>query len=133
MNRVVCSVFILSLMLAAELVSVQAVERTLVDSNDYVNVSGPHTRCGDYFVLETKKFGEFEAKEIHVVFELENGVATSILYPRDVTVVLDESKPEPVLLMKRENPDLDKDTLRLSQASYDEAKDCLPAPDDEQT
>jgi hypothetical protein len=115
-------------MLPSALRATQAMETPLVDSNEYINVSGPHTRCSEFFLLETKQIGEFEVKEVHVAYEIDSGVATSILYFRDLAVVIDESRETPVLLLKRANPELDKDMIRLSQAAYDEAEACLPAP-----
>lgn len=33
----------------------EAEERVLTDTNEYVTLSGAHTRCGKYFVLETRQ------------------------------------------------------------------------------
>lgn len=136
MKRILSGAFILVSTLSA-LVTAQSesepVERSLVDSEGYVTESGDQTRCGDYFVLETKKYGDFEVSEVHVVFELGDGIATSILYSNDFDVVVDESKSTPVLLMKRENPSLEKDTVKLSTAAYEEAKECLPPLGDGET
>lgn len=128
MNRVFRGAFVLASALLAGSVAAQPVERPLVDNKAYVDEGGDSHRCGDYFVVETKAFGEFEVSELHVAFELGEGVATSILYSRDIAVMLDDSKSTPVLLMKRENHDLEKDTVKLSHAAYEEAKECLPAP-----
>ena len=102
-------------------------EKVLVDSGGVVADDGSRTRCGKYFVLETKQYGDFEVKQLHVAFELESGVAIAALYYSDVTVSLDETKTTPVLLQKRDNPEK-KDAITLSEAAFQEAKACLPAP-----
>lgn len=104
-------------------------ENVLTDTKEYVTASGPHTRCGKYFVLETKKYGEFEVKQVHVAYLISSGVAVLGLYYSDLAVVFDEAKRTPALLQKRENPGLQKDTIRLSRAAYEEAKACLPPPE----
>ena len=130
MNKAFSSAFSLLALLSGSLAAAQPVERPLVDNTTYANPSGPHERCGDYFVVETKTFGTFEVSELHIAFSLGEAVATSILYSRDFLVAIDDSKATPVLLMKRENHDLEKDTVKLSHAAYEDAKECLPAPGD---
>jgi hypothetical protein len=106
----------------------EPVERVLADTKEYVTVSGAHTRCGKYFVFETTKYGEFEVKQVRVAYVIPTGIAVRGLYYNDLAVVLDEARKTPVLLQKRENPGLEKDTIELSRAAYEEAKACLPPP-----
>lgn len=93
----------------------------------YVDGTGELTRCGPYFVLETRKYGEHEVKQLHVCYEISEGrVAVASKDYRDVEVVVDDSKATPTLILKQENPGLEKNRLELSSASYDEAKSCVP-------
>ena len=103
-------------------------EKILTDTEGVIPVDESRTRCGSYFVLETKAYGEFEVKQLHIAFGLESGVAVATLYYSDVEVSLDDTKTTPVLLQKRDNPELSKDTIKLSETAFEDAKDCLPPP-----
>ena len=94
----------------------------------YVDATGTKTRCGKYFILETKTYGELEVKQLHVSYAIATGIAMSSMYYPDVEVVLDDTKSIPRLLLKRENPELEKDRIMLSEAQYEEAKECVPPP-----
>jgi len=103
-------------------------ELTEIDE-DYVDTSGTLTRCGKYFLLESKTYGELEVKQVHLCYAIaDGGVALSSKNYRDLEVVIDDTKSEPALLLKWENPGLEKDRLELSEALYQKAKVCLPPP-----
>ncbi len=106
-------------------------EIVLIDTEGVVTDDESRTRCGKYFVLETKQYGDFEVKQLHVAFDLDSGVAIATLYYSDVEISLDETKTTPVLLQKRDNPELNKDTIKLSETAFENAKACLPPPDAE--
>lgn len=108
----------------------QATEKVLTDSTGLVPANEPQTRCGKFFILETRKYGDFEVKQVHVAYLIPSGVAVMGLYYSDLKVVIDESKTTPVLLEKRENPSLQKDTLKLSKSAYEQAKACIPPPEE---
>ena len=95
----------------------------------YVGATGTLTRCGKYFLLETKKYDAFEVKQVHFSYGIPGGgVAMASKNYRDLEVIIDDTKATPTLLLKRENSGLEKDRLELSDASYEQAKACLPPP-----
>jgi len=103
-------------------------ELTEVDE-DYVGASGTLTRCGKYFLLETKTYGALEVQRLHFSYTIdEDGVAMASKNYRDLDVVIDDTKSTPTLMLKWENPDLEKDRLELSGALYEETKTCVPPP-----
>ena len=106
-------------------------EKVLIDTEGIVTDDESRTRCGKYFVLETKQYGDFEVKQLHVAFDLGSGVAIATLYYSDVEISLDETKTTPVLLQKRDDPELNKDTIKLSETAFEDAKACLPPLDAE--
>jgi len=96
---------------------------------DYVKASGTLTRCGKYFLLETNTYGELEVKQLHFAYAMdEGGVAIESKSDRDLEVVIDDTKAIPSLSLTWENPGLERDRLELSEASYEEAKACVPSP-----
>ena len=82
-------------------------------------------------VVTDRQYGDFEVKQLHVAFDVDSGVATATLYYSDVEISLDETKTTPVLLQKRDNPESNKDTIKLSETAFEDAKACLPPPDAE--
>ncbi len=103
-------------------------ERELAEVNeDYVDIRGTVTHCGKYFLLESRTYGDFEVKQIHLFYAISTGsVAVATKGYSDLDVVIDDSKDKPVLVLKWENPGLAKDRLVLSKKRYEEAKECLP-------
>lgn len=96
---------------------------------DYVGASGTLTRCGKYFLLETTTYGELEVKQLHLAYTMaQGGVAIESKSNRDLEVVIDDTTAIPTLILTRENPGLEHDRLELSEASYEEAKACVPPP-----
>lgn len=103
-------------------------ELTEVDEAD-LGATGTLTRCGAYVFLETRKYGELEVKQVHFAYTFaEGGVALISKNYRDFEVVIDDSRTKPKLILKRENPGLEKDRLELSHDSYQKAKGCVPSP-----
>lgn len=95
----------------------------------YVNATGTLTRCGEYFLLETKSYGEVEVKQLHLTYALDGGgVAMEAKPYRTLEVVIDDAKETPTLHLKWENPGLENDRLELSRTSYEEARACVPPP-----
>lgn len=106
----------------------EPVEKVLADSTDHMELTGAQVRCGKYFVLESRDFSGFQVKQVHVVLPLSSNVALVSLYYNDIQTVLDESKDSPVLLRMKDESGRETDVVRLSKASFDEAKECLPPP-----
>ena len=94
---------------------------------DYVDIRGSVTQCGKYFLLESRTYGDLEVKLLHLFYTIATGsvAAVSKSYS-DLDVVIDDSKDEPALVLKWENPEIAKDQLVLSKKLYEEVKACLP-------
>ena len=107
----------------------EPVENTLQETADRIEASESRTRCGKYFVLESRTFSGYEVKQVHVVLPLSSdSVALVGLYYSDIQTTLDESKDSPVLLRMKDASGKATEEVRLSKAAFAEAKGCLPPP-----
>lgn len=106
-------------------------ERILQDTADHIELSESRIRCGKYFVLESRNFGGFDVKQVHIVLPMSStNVALVSLYYNDIQTVIDESKDRPVLLRTKDETGRHNDVVRLSRTALDEAEECLPPPDE---
>ena len=106
-------------------------EVTLQPTANHITMTDAHTRCGEYFVLETHTYGDVAVKQVHVVMPLSaTNVALIGLYYKSVHTILDESAEAPVLIRKKGPAGRETDELRLKRSVFEQSKACLPPPEE---